>query len=273
MSDCTIPAGAPVTLQGMTGSRLRCILVDDHPAIRVGVRSMLAAGHISVVGEAQSGEAAVELVARRLPDVVVMDVNLGRGMDGFAACREITVNDPRIGVVLLTGFGERGFAPRALEHGARGYVLKHAPADDMVRAVRTVAAGGVYVDPVAALDLVAPARRGAQPARARGADAAAGRPPVVRHRPSAVHLQGDGALARPQRDDQAQRQDVHASGRRGGPPQPDLGLDPGVRLVQPARPGVARVGGDGDQLVRVVDRAAVERLRAARVKPAAGGHL
>ena len=152
MSDCTIPAGAPVTLQGMTGSRLRCILVDDHPAIRVGVRSMLAAGHISVVGEA-----AVELVARRLPDVVVMDVNLGRGMDGFAACREITVNEPRLGVVLLTGFGERGYAPRALEHGARGYVLKHAPADDMVRAVRTVAAGGVYVDPVAALDLVAPA--------------------------------------------------------------------------------------------------------------------
>ena len=157
MSDCTIAAGAAATLQGMTGSRVRCILVDDHPAIRVGVRSMLAAGHISVVGEAQSGEAAVELVARRLPDVVVMDVNLGRGMDGFAACREITVNDPRIGVVLLTGFGQRGYAPRALEHGARGYVLKHAPADDMVRAVRTVAAGGVYVDPVAALDLVAPA--------------------------------------------------------------------------------------------------------------------
>ncbi len=157
MSDCTIAAGAAATLQGMTGSRLRCILVDDHPAIRAGVRSMLTAGHIAVVGEAQSGEAAVELAARRLPDAVVMDVNLGRGMDGFAACREITANDPRMGVVLLTGFGERGFAPRALEHGARGYVLKNAPADDLVRAVRAVATGGVYVDPVAALDLVAPA--------------------------------------------------------------------------------------------------------------------
>ena len=157
MSDCTIAAGTAATLQGMTGSRVRCILVDDHPAIRAGVRSMLTAGHIAVVGEAQSGEAAIELAARRLPDAVVMDVNLGRGMDGFAACREITATDPRIGVVLLTGFGERGFAPRALEHGARGYVLKNAPADDLVRAVRAVAAGGVYVDPVAALDLVAPA--------------------------------------------------------------------------------------------------------------------
>ena len=157
MSDCTIAAGTAATLQGMTGSRVRCILVDDHPAIRAGVRSMLTAGHIAVVGEAQSGEAGVELAARRLPDAVVMDVNLGRGMDGFAACREITANDPRMGVVLLTGFGERGFAPRALEHGARGYVLKNAPADDLVRAVRAVATGGVYVDPVAALDLVAPA--------------------------------------------------------------------------------------------------------------------
>ena len=157
MSDCTIAAVAAATLQGMTGSRVRCILVDDHPAIRAGVRSMLTAGHIAVLGEAQSGEAAVELAARRLPDAVVMDVNLGRGMDGFAACREITANDPRMGDVLLTGFGERGFAPRALEHGARGYVLKNAPADDLVRAVRAVATGGVYVDPVAALDLVAPA--------------------------------------------------------------------------------------------------------------------
>lgn len=154
MTDCAIVAGAPATLHRMTGSRLGCILVDDHPAIRAGVRTMLIRGHISVVGEAGSGQAAIDLAARRLPDVVVMDVNLGRGMDGFAACRQITMNHPGMGVVLLTGFGERGYAAKALEHGARGYVLKHAPSDDMVRAVLAVAGGGVYVDPEAALDLV-----------------------------------------------------------------------------------------------------------------------
>jgi DNA-binding NarL/FixJ family response regulator len=154
MTDCAIAAGAPATLHGMTGSRLRCILVDDHPAIRAGVRTMLIRGHITVAGEAETGRSAVELAARRLPDVVVMDVNLGRGMDGFAACREITANHPGMGVVLLTGFGERGYATRALEHGARGYVLKNAPSDDLVRAVLAVAGGGVYVDPEAALDLV-----------------------------------------------------------------------------------------------------------------------
>ena len=67
MSDCTIAAGAAATLQGMTGSRVRCILVDDHPAIRAGVRSMLTAGHIAVVGEAARRASSLPPAGCRTP--------------------------------------------------------------------------------------------------------------------------------------------------------------------------------------------------------------
>jgi DNA-binding NarL/FixJ family response regulator len=157
MTDCAIRGGAPARLLEMSDARTTCVLVDDHPAVRAGVRTMLTAGHITVVGEAHSGEGAVEVVARRRPDVVVMDIHLGRGIDGFAAAAAIVERTPGTGVVLLTGFGERGFAARALECGARGYVLKNAPREDLVRAVRTVATGERFVDPAACLDLVAPA--------------------------------------------------------------------------------------------------------------------
>jgi DNA-binding NarL/FixJ family response regulator len=159
VSDYTIYQRPPAKMPRMDDSRPRCILVDDHPAVRAGLRSMFAAGDIAVVGETQTAEAAVEMAGRRLPDAVVMDVHLGRGMDGFAACAELTRQQPDLGVVLLTGFGEEGFAARALEAGALGYLLKSAPPDDMVRAVRAACAGEVYVDPAVAMELVAPDRR------------------------------------------------------------------------------------------------------------------
>lgn len=155
MTHCAIDGGSPATLQDMD-SRLRCILVDDHPAVRAGLRPMLARGDIDVVGDTQTAEAAIDMAVKRRPHAVVMDVHLGRGMNGFDGCAALTRALPDVGVVLVTGFGERGFVARALEAGARGYLLKTAPSDDMVRAVRAVAAGQPYVDPSVAIELVAP---------------------------------------------------------------------------------------------------------------------
>jgi DNA-binding NarL/FixJ family response regulator len=136
--------------------QVRCLVVDDHAAIREGVKMILARDReISVVGEASSGDAAVEMAERRRPDVILMDVRM-RGMDGFEATRQITAAHPNMAVILYTAHGERGLLAEGLDCGARGYVLKDAPPDDIVRAVKRVAEGGAYVDPTLASELVSP---------------------------------------------------------------------------------------------------------------------
>ncbi len=133
------------------------MVVDDHAALREGVRAVLVAEHdLEVVGDAASGDAAVEMAAKRLPDVVVMDIQLGEGIGGFEATRRILAARPQVGIVILTGYGERGLLTEGLDCGARGYLLKDSPPADIVRAVRTVAAGGSYVDPSLTSQLINP---------------------------------------------------------------------------------------------------------------------
>lgn len=132
------------------------MVVDDHAAVREGVKMILTRDReISVIGESGTGEAAIEMAARRRPDVIVMDVRM-EGMDGFAATRRILEADPNVAVILYTAHGERGLLAEGLDCGARGYVLKDAPPDDIVRAVKRVADGGAYVDPTLASELVSP---------------------------------------------------------------------------------------------------------------------
>jgi len=136
--------------------QVRCLVVDDHAAIREGVKMILARDReISVIGECSSGDAAIEMAERRRPDVILMDVRM-RGMDGFEATRRITAAHPGMAVILYTAHGERGLLAEGLDCGARGYVLKDAPPDDIVRAVKRVAEGGAYVDPTLASELVSP---------------------------------------------------------------------------------------------------------------------
>lgn len=135
---------------------VRCMVVDDHAAVREGVKMILTRDReISVIGESGSGESAIEMAARRRPDVVVMDVRM-EGMDGFEATRRIVAELPDVAVILYTAHGERGLLAEGLDCGARGYVLKDAPPDDIVRAVKRVAEGGAYVDPTLASELVTP---------------------------------------------------------------------------------------------------------------------
>ena len=137
-------------------AQVRCLVVDDHAAVREGIKMILSRDReLTVVGEAGTGNAAVALADRRRPDVIIMDVRMSP-MDGFEATRQITAAHPEIGIVMYTAHGERGLLAEGLDCGARGYVLKDAPPDDIVRAVKRVAEGGAYVDPTLASDLVSP---------------------------------------------------------------------------------------------------------------------
>jgi DNA-binding NarL/FixJ family response regulator len=124
-------------------SNVRVLIADDQPLARAGFRAVLeATGGIDVVAEAESGEQAVELARRLSPDVVLMDVRMP-GMDGIDATRRM----PQQKVLILTTFGIDDYIIEALRAGASGFLLKDAPVDELVRAVRTVAAGDAQLSP------------------------------------------------------------------------------------------------------------------------------
>jgi len=123
------------------------LIVDDHEVVREGLRlSLSRAPHIRVVGEAADGLSAVELAERRKPDVVIMDVRMP-GMDGLEATKLLAERAPESKVLIFTAYSERSLLGRGLESGAKGYILKEAPHQTLVRAIEKVAAGEGYVDP------------------------------------------------------------------------------------------------------------------------------
>src|SRR3990172_2072390 len=132
---------------GAMGSEITCLIADDHEVVREGLRlSLSRAPHIRVIGEASDGESAVALAERRRPDVVIMDIRMP-GMDGLEATRQLRERLPDTSVLLFTAYGERSLLGRGLESGAKGYLLKEAPNDALVRAIEKVAHGEGYIDP------------------------------------------------------------------------------------------------------------------------------
>jgi len=118
--------------------RLRVLVVDDHPLFRFGVCTLLAAEPgIEVVGEAASGAHAVSAAAALRPDVVVMDLHLP-DLSGIQATRHIVAECPDIGVLMLTMADESESVFAAMRAGARGYLLKDAEPDEIIRAVQAV---------------------------------------------------------------------------------------------------------------------------------------
>jgi len=116
---------------------LRVVIADDQPMMRAGFKSVLeSAGDISVVGEAENGEEAVSLARAQRPDVVLMDIRMPV-MDGIEATRRL----PDQRVLILTTFGLDDYIIDALRAGASGFLLKDAPTQDVLAAVRAVAAG------------------------------------------------------------------------------------------------------------------------------------
>ena len=126
---------------------VRVVLVDDEAMVRVGLRMVLTAEpDIEVVGEAADGGAAVGVVERTAPDVVLMDVRMPE-VDGIEGARRVLAQSPDVKVVVLTTFDEDEYVEAALRAGVSGFLLKVAPPERLIEAVRTVAAGGGLLDP------------------------------------------------------------------------------------------------------------------------------
>jgi DNA-binding NarL/FixJ family response regulator len=122
-------------------SGLRVLVVDDHPLFRFGLCAALAQrDDIEVVGEAAGGHAAIDIANAAKPDVVVMDLHLP-DLGGVEATRAITNAEPKVGVLVLTMFDDSESVFNAMRAGARGYLLKGAEPDELVRAVQAVARG------------------------------------------------------------------------------------------------------------------------------------
>jgi len=126
---------------------VRVVLVDDEAMVRVGLRMVLTAEpDIEVVGEAADGGTAVGVVEQTAPDVVLMDVRMPE-VDGIEGARRVLARSPDVKVVVLTTFDEDEYVEAALRAGVSGFLLKVAPPERLIEAVRTVAGGGGLLDP------------------------------------------------------------------------------------------------------------------------------
>jgi two-component system response regulator NreC len=124
---------------------VKLLLVDDHPIVRSGLRMLfLSEPSITIVGEASSGQEAIEAVKRLQPDVVIMDVSMP-GMNGIEATRRIKAAHPQTAVLALTMYEDEQYFFEMLNAGASGYIPKRAAPDDLVSAIKVVAEGNVFL--------------------------------------------------------------------------------------------------------------------------------
>jgi DNA-binding NarL/FixJ family response regulator len=129
---------------------IRILVVDDHPVVREGLVAIIEAqDDMTVVGEAGDGSQAIAIYKAAKPDVVLMDLAMP-GTDGVQAIEGMRAFDPEARVVVLTAYDTDERILRAVEAGARGYLLKGAPRDDIFRAVRVVNLGGSLLEPAVA---------------------------------------------------------------------------------------------------------------------------
>ena len=129
---------------------IRVLLVDDQPLVRAGlVRILEPEPDLEIVGECADGDEVEAAVAAHSPDVILMDVRMKR-MDGAEATRRVRQTDDAPAVLILTTFDDDETVATALAAGAAGFLLKDAPGEDLIRATRTVGAGGAWLDPAVA---------------------------------------------------------------------------------------------------------------------------
>ncbi len=140
----------------MTDKLIHILLVDDHPLVRDGLRARLeAVPHFRVVAEADGAEDALRQASEHAIDLVLMDINM-RGISGIEASARFRQQFPAIAVLILSMHDKVEYVSQAMQAGARGYVLKDAPGKDIVLAIETVMAGGIYYSAALARQLARP---------------------------------------------------------------------------------------------------------------------
>jgi DNA-binding NarL/FixJ family response regulator len=133
---------------------IRLLITDDHPVVRDGLKSMLAAQpDFIVIGEAANGEEAILQAVSLKPDVILIDLRMPV-MDGVTAIGRLKVSAPEVHILVLTTYDTDADILRAIEAGANGYILKDAPREELFRAVRSTAQGQSYLSPSVATRLM-----------------------------------------------------------------------------------------------------------------------
>jgi len=133
---------------------LRVLIADDHPLFRKGMRTLLnATAETEVIGEATNGQEIIELAATLQPDVILMDLQMP-GMNGMEATRQILQQSPHICILVVTLFEDDASVFNALRAGARGYILKDAKEEEMLRAIKAVGSGEAIFSPAIATRLM-----------------------------------------------------------------------------------------------------------------------
>lgn len=131
-------------------SNINVLLVDDHNIVRQGLKALLATeSDITILGEAQSGREAVQMVIKLRPEVVVMDLAMPL-LNGWEATRQILKNVPSAKIVVLSTYGDDEHMQQAIAAGAAAYLLKQTAASDLVKAIREVSKGNAFFSPAIA---------------------------------------------------------------------------------------------------------------------------
>ncbi|MDO6654448.1 response regulator transcription factor [Anaerobacillus sp. 1_MG-2023] len=129
---------------------IKVLLVDDHAVVRMGLKMLLnSLKDMEVVGEASEGNEGIEKAMETNPDVVLMDLSMPHGKDGLSATSELKKQLPHTAILILTMHDDEEYLFRAIQAGASGCVLKSAPHDELVQAIRSVCSGNAYLHPSA----------------------------------------------------------------------------------------------------------------------------
>jgi two-component system response regulator NreC len=127
--------------------KLRVFVADDHAVLRAGLKALVnVQPDMEIVGEADNGRTTHERAKELMPDVVLMDISMPE-LSGVQATELLRQECPSIKILILTAYKDKGYLDRLLKIGASGYVLKLSAAEELIEAIRTVANGGIYLDP------------------------------------------------------------------------------------------------------------------------------
>lgn len=127
--------------------KIRIALADDHPIVLAGLRNLIESeADLVLVGESSSGQMALRLIRETLPDIAIVDISMPE-INGVVLARRLQEECPAVRIIMLTLYEETSFLKQALAAGATGYVLKRSAAENLVRAIRAVKRGEVYIDP------------------------------------------------------------------------------------------------------------------------------